>query len=150
MNKEVEQAAIALDGWFKAPADGEYRFSIAGDDYTNLYFKQTAYDASSLESEEPTFVNDDKIAYRQNYSKWRRYFEEVETHIQNLEGEEDFVKNQISDWIELEEGKYYPMRGTLVEGRDQDHFAVAVEYKQDNTVAEPNPSATKEVQFLEL
>jgi hypothetical protein len=78
---------------------------------------------------EPTFVNDDKIAYRQNYSKWRRYFEEVENHIQNLEGEEPFVLNQISDWIELEEGRYYPMRGTLVEGTGQDHFAVAVEYK---------------------
>ena len=70
VNKMNKDTAI-LDGWFKAPETGEYRFYISGDDVTQLYFKETPFNADVLPQEKPDFTNADMIASRNRYSNWR-------------------------------------------------------------------------------
>jgi len=95
--------AAILDGWFKAPATGDYRFHISGDDVTQLYFKETPFDASQISQEKPDFTSGDKIASRDRFSHWRQYYNEVPQ-----------TQNERSEWIGLTQGKFYPIQAFLV------------------------------------
>jgi hypothetical protein len=79
-----------MDGFFKAPATGEYRFYISGDDTSELYLEQTPFDANAKTSyAEPTFGEAEKIADRGMWSNaWRSYFTEWPR-----------TQNDQSDWI---------------------------------------------------
>jgi hypothetical protein len=113
MNKDT----AIIDGWFKAPETGKYRFYISGDDVTQLYFKRTPFDVDEISQEKPDFNNDDMIASRQRYSKWRQYFNEVPQ-----------TQNERSEWISLTQGKFYPIQAFLQETTGGDHLTVAVEF----------------------
>jgi hypothetical protein len=58
-----------------------------------------------------------------------------------------------TEWIDLEQGQYYPIKGYLREGNGQDHFSVAVEYDIPDDEAESfeeHPHLSKEMQLLSL
>jgi hypothetical protein len=58
-----------------------------------------------------------------------------------------------TEWIDLEEGQFYPVKGYLREGSGQDHFSVAVEYEIPEDEAESfegHHHLSKEMQLLSL
>jgi hypothetical protein len=131
---------VYTEGYFKAPAQGRYKFHISSDDNSALYLDENAYDADSPQA--ATFGNDNKISERGYNCPWRDFFAEMPPTMQTA-----------SEWIDLEEGQYYPVRGYLREGGGQDHFSVAVEYEipeEDAEAFEGHHHLSKEMQLLSL
>lgn len=85
---------------------------------TQLYFKKTPFNAASPSQEKPDFTKDDMIASREKASKWRQYFNEVPQ-----------TQKERSGWIDLTQGKFYPIQAFLQEMTGGDHLTVAVEFK---------------------
>ena len=129
---------IYTDGYFQAPAAGRYAFHISSDDNSRLYLDENAYDADSPQP--PTFGPE--RAVRNNHCAWRDFFAEMPPTMQTA-----------TEWIDLEEGQLYPVRGYLREGGGQDHFSVAVEYEipeEDAEAFEGHHHLSKEMQLLSL
>lgn len=121
-----------MEGWFKAPATGKFRFYITCDDYCQLDLDSTnPYD----EATPPTYKRV-KIAYNSgaiDFRDWRR------TNSQHR-----------SDWISLVKGKSYSMLGKHVEYTGDDHFTVSVEYEAETPSPTNHHQITKASQTFEI
>jgi hypothetical protein len=80
-----------------------------------------------------------EIASRDWHSNWRQYY---------MPNRDDESHVPISEWIALEEGKLYPMRGTHKEGTGSDHFTVGLEYEEADSSASYN--ANRQIQVFEI
>jgi hypothetical protein len=110
---------VYFDGFFKAPAAGNYKFHLSSDDHSHLSLDEAKFDASA--PAEASFV---QKANRSYASGWRDFHAEIPS-----------VMDNASEWITLEEGEYYPIQGYLREHSGQDHFSVAVEYEMSETAS---------------
>jgi hypothetical protein len=92
---------IYTNGYFKAPATGSYKFHISSDDNSRLYLDENAYDKTS--PQEPDFGPEK--ANRGYNCAWRDFFAEMPSTMPTA-----------TEWIDLEEGQFYPIKGYLREG----------------------------------
>lgn len=132
----ITRAGWIMDGWFKAPETGKYRFYIACDDVCHLNLdKDHPYGTEGSD-----ITNDDlnQVCYRTSWTSWRNYYDEA--------GKENH--KQISDWIDLEKGEFYPMLGYTIEGGGHDNYAIAVEFEKANT--EGHHHSNREIQVLSI
>ena len=83
---------MTWDGFFKAPATGEYRFYISCDDPCELFMDKTNPLSSGVTP------NLEEIANRDWADSWRRYFDPPN------EGD---TNQYISEWIPLEQDELY-------------------------------------------
>jgi hypothetical protein len=121
-----EQASKLIQGFFRAPEDGRYRFHLSSDDSSRLFFDtSTPYDdVTRVPIEEPAFEHDDAIAFRWSACSWRNYFAEAVGTVTIPTNEQPNVHNSRSAWFDLEKGKYYPIEGFLKEYEVNDHMTV--------------------------
>jgi hypothetical protein len=112
---------LYFDGFFKAPAAGNYKFHLSSDDHSHLSLDEAKFDASS--PAEPSFV---QKANRSYACGWRDFHAEIPSVSGNAPA---------SEWIALEEGEYYPIQAYLREHSGQDHLSVAVEYEMSETAS---------------
>ena len=47
---------VLMDGWFKAPDSGEYRFYMACDDHCRLWLDQNPFDENDPQPPQPTLI----------------------------------------------------------------------------------------------
>ena len=130
--------ALIIDGWFKAPETGEYRFHLSGDDVSELYLNKTPFDADSASQRRlqtdagtigypaPSLGKEHLIADRNSASEWRQYYNEVPK-----------TQNDQSDWINLEKDKFYQTQAFMIERNGGDHLTVAMEFKKEDTAGHP-------------
>lgn len=108
-------------GWFKAPADGQYRFLISCSDSCTLSLDSNNFYEKGIEKNSNPF----EIAVRNIASEWRHYFMPI-----NSSSSEKWK----SDWILLRKDDFYPIEGYQMHNSDNEgHFTVSVEFEQDNT-----------------
>jgi len=120
-----------MEGFFKAPATGKFRFYITCDDNCELQFDAAnPYDAATP----PTYVYT-KIAYRSGAVGFR------DIHRTG--------SKTVSDWIDLVKDKRYSMQGKHIEGTGDDHMTVSVEFQNDTPPAN-HPHIMKAEQKFEL
>ena len=131
--QDLNKDARLINGFFKAPATGDYSFRLSSDDSSKFFLSQDAYNS---ETAEPQFQDSEAVAYRNKYCYWRDFFAE------------NPVGPSASEWIHLEEGQFYPMEAYMREHRSLDHLTVAVEFKTEETANHPH--AGKEIQLLEI
>ena len=93
MNPELDSYANRFDGYFKAPASGEYRFLINCDDKCNFLFDQTNTLSSGVT---PVLAEMAKVSYRQSFRDYHR---------------DRDSQSYVTDWMSLTEGEYYQMQG---------------------------------------
>jgi hypothetical protein len=117
---ELHKDAYIVDGFFKAPEPGRYRFHISSDDQSKLFLDENAYDPAT-QSAAPTFIDNDAIARRSHYSLWRDFYSEYP------------FTTSASSWITLEKDQFYPVQAYLREHRHEDHMSVAVEFETTDT-----------------
>jgi hypothetical protein len=136
---DVHKAAYILDGFFKAPETGRYRFYLTSDDYSNLFLDyENPFDPDAPATDAPEFNDNDFIAKRNHWCEWRHYWAEMPLRNHNT----------TSQWIQLTKDEFYPIQGFVVEGGGLDHITVAVEFEQANT--ENHHHAAREVQMLTI
>ena len=131
------RAGTIANGWFRAPAAGNYRFLMSCDDACQLFIDATnKWDKSA--PVEPERV---EIAKRSTASGWRDYM---------MEPGSDANYKFRSDWIALEEHEYYSIEGFQFEYSSSDHFTVSVEYEATKEETAGHHHAGKAVQLLEI
>lgn len=116
------------DGFFKAPASGEYRFYISCEANCKL-------DLDSLPLENDHIFAVKEIAHRnqkQAAGRMRNYFQY-----------NDESNSYISDWMELEAGKHYKIAGMMRNMHGLSHFTTSVEYKKDGQTFEDHSKAMR-------
>jgi hypothetical protein len=91
-------------GFFYAPVSGQYRFFTSGDDNYELWLSSVP----GVKSKDKMV----KIAYLYGWTDWHHYYS---------------FPTQISDYINLEGGKYYYVESYHCEGGGASHFTVSVE-----------------------
>lgn len=111
-----------MSGFFKAPSTGRFRFRMSCDDQCWLDFDSTAFNPD--DPSEPNFV---QVAERVTAVQWRHQFLDNEDVV-------GVDNNPNSDWFDLEEGKFYPIRGLHREYTGGDHFSVGVEEEVANSI----------------
>lgn len=121
------------DGYFKAPATGEYKFYISCDDACQLNFDSTNPLSSNLPFTPST------IAQRWWAGDWRDYFDPPSIDDDN---------QYISDWIMLTQDEYYKIDAYHTQGSGSAHFTVSVEFKSGGSPG--HPMATKETQVFTI
>jgi len=131
-----DRAAEHINGWFKAPKTGNYRFYLASDDQSKLWINTAnKFDGSKTDAYAMT-----EIAVRNHWSyAWRNY--NLVTTMPDSSG-----NKWITNWIALEKDQFYKVEGFWMEGTGDDYFSVAVEFEQADTAGHHH--ATKEVQTL--
>jgi hypothetical protein len=72
---ELHKDAYIVDGFFKAPAAGRYRFHLSANEQAILFLDENAYNPAT-QSAAPSFVASDAIAQRNRASSWRDFFSE--------------------------------------------------------------------------
>lgn len=119
------------DGFFKAPASGEYRFYISCEANCKL-------DLDSLPLEEDHIFEVKEIAHRNQKQAagktgmMRNYFQY-----------NDDSNSYISDWMELEEGKHYKIAGMMKNKLGVSHFTTSVEYRKNGQTFEDHSKAMR-------
>jgi len=128
---KYEKYGNLMEGFFKAPATGKYRFYITCDDNCELQFDAAnPYDTTTP----PTYVYT-KVAYRSGAVAFR------DIHRTG--------SKTVSDWIDLVKDKRYSMQGKHIEGSGDDHMTVSVEF-QTNTPPANHPHIMKAEQKFEI
>lgn len=107
--------ANKLKGWFIPPATTSYRFYQACDDYCRVSLGNV-----SGQVEDPI-----ELMRLTSWSNYRDWYETRAT---------TFQTNQISEWVNLTEGEPYFLEGVTYEGGGGDHFSIAVEIEQNDTI----------------
>jgi PA14 domain len=131
-----EKAMHVFDGWFKAPETGEYRFYMQADDQYKLFLDSTnPYDASS-----PVTTTLVQIGYQGWFKSWRQYNQNDNPN--SSQG------NFVTNWITLEAGKYYKLRGQHRDTGGDYWSTVSLEFKKPGS--EDHPMAAKAVQSLKI
>jgi hypothetical protein len=72
---ELYRDSYIVDGFFKAPESGRYRFHISSDDQSKLFLDENAYDPET-QSAAPSFRDSDAIANRNRACLWRDFYAE--------------------------------------------------------------------------
>jgi len=121
-----------FQGYFLAPATTNYRFYLSGDDKNELWLDSTTpYDPDT--AVDHTLVN---IATTWAIS-WREADKQSST-----------ATPPVSDWIALEEGKYYKMESLHKDTGGDSHHTVSVEIETADSTG--HHAARREQQYLEI
>lgn len=131
-NTGDDTAMHVLDGWFKAPADGRYRFYIAADDQYQLFLDS----ANPFDAASPVTTSLTNIGQSWWIKGWRNYF-----HLDQPTASQGKFR---TDWITLQEGKFYKIRGQNRDTGGGMFSNVAMEFERPGS--ETHPMATKAVQ----
>lgn len=115
-----------LDGWFKAPETGRYRFYMQADDQYKLWLDAVnPYDAAA-----PVATSLVEIG-QQNWAKgWREY--DHENPSTNSQGK------MVTDWIDLTAGKFYKLRGQHKDTGGSSWSNVSMEFERPSSEGHAN------------
>lgn len=120
MNMELAQDILGsssgnlIDGYFKAPMTGNYRFYMACDDTCRLSFSTDNLDPLTATT---------RLEYN-SHTSYRDYF--------NTE------LDRRTEWFALVEGNYYYMKTEHIQNTGGDHLTVSVEIENPNVSNHPN------------
>lgn len=120
-----EKSVNNLDGWFKAPATGNYRFYIAADDQYKLWLDAT----NPFDKVTPVTTTLVEIGQSNWFKGWRKYVHD--NPISSYQGK------IVTDWITLQAGKFYKIRGQHRDTGGSMWSNVSVEFQKPNSEAHP-------------
>ena len=102
-----------LDGWFKAPVDGKYKFFVSCSGTCRLEFDMTNYYGSGNDIDASIIVDSNEYPM-----SFRNYLKKIGNN---------FTKElNKSDYLSLTAGQYYHIRGLHKHSSGDAHFSVAV------------------------
>jgi len=130
------RAAADAKGWFKAPETGRYKFHTSCYNYCRLYMDETKFAAPSADAVAWT-----TLANEGSNRGWRNYLlpPTMDPTTENT---------YVSDWISLEAGEYYQLKGEAMHWDGTDHWTVSVEFEKAST--EGHHHSNKAVQRLQI
>ena len=125
-----------LDGWFKAPASGDYQFYVSCDDLCQLEFdKDNDYESGNAASLSVIVDSPPKAQYFRDY-QYDRY------------GRTDELARSTTT-ITLEENKHYRIRGQHRQWTGYSFFTVSAAILNSVTVDNSNhPNIQRETQWF--
>lgn len=119
-----------IEGWFKAPATAHYKFMMSCDDHCML----EVHHKHMTKLDEPVKLHSNiAVTYREFFRN-------------------DGVQRE-TDFLNMTEGEYYYIKGTLAEWGWGDHMTVGVQIKYNNTIHNLPSNHThirKEVQHINI
>jgi hypothetical protein len=126
-----------LNGWFKAPESGRYRFYLSCNDDCRLSLDST----NTYNPSDPNSQDSLQQLLSCSGTGWRNYL------LDKYNGQ---TSTRISDWITLAQGEYYKIKAVEIYSRHWTdyHMTVAVEFEKSNTVGMHH--SNREVQILSI
>jgi hypothetical protein len=134
-HEDTRRTANVLDGWFKAPETGRYRFYLACADECKLSLdSSTAYDVANPASS----YNEQQLLHCA-HTGWRHYL---------LDEYNGATSTRISNWVNLSKDEYYKIKAIDLHraGWSDYYMTVAVEFEKSNTAGMHH--SNREVQIL--
>ena len=123
--------AQQFQGFFNAPATGNYRFFMSCDDKCKLHMDTTPYNAAA--PVEPTLT---EIAWRNSAGGWRDYFSTPSDSFNQFE----------SAWVVLTAGESYYLEAEHLQYTGGEHISVSVEI--EDAAASGHPMASHAIQHF--
>ena len=137
---EQENSLDIMKGFFEAPVDGQYQFSMAGDDHQYLWLSIPEY-TEPLPGEEAVPAPEE---YTINPANKRRVMEKL----YNSGGFRVFATR--SEWVEMRAGQRYYMEGAVVQGNGAHHYTIGVEIAPADPAVSAGASALMTPQEMAL